>query len=143
MQVLVADHDPWTRQVLTDLLNSIGCSVRQTSNGMSALRLAAEMQPDVAVLGPALPEVATADLQRELGADLRTRGIGVIVLRSHELSDLGNRTGLLRWLAKALRPARKSTALQPSRACRRARGARRAVARSYRQRSAAAAAAVR
>jgi CheY-like chemotaxis protein len=82
MHVLVAHHDPWARWLLTAALESAGCTVEHASNGMSALRLASESAPDLAVLAAELPEIAARDLADALHAQPQTRGTGVLVLNS-------------------------------------------------------------
>src|SRR5205823_11888445 len=68
-------------------LTCAGCSVQTASNGMSALRLAADDVPDVALVGPALPEIGPHDLARALAANERTRGIGVVILHDDWLEQ--------------------------------------------------------
>ena len=89
MHVLVAHHDRWTRLVLADLLASAGFGVAEASNGMTALRLAAQARPDVVVLGTRLPELEANDVRAALKADPATRGIGVFVLHEREVASGG------------------------------------------------------
>ncbi|HEY3058597.1 MAG TPA: response regulator [Chloroflexota bacterium] len=81
MRVLVVHHDRWARLVLVDVLARAGFGVAEASNGMTALRLAAQTRPDVVVLGTRLPELAAHDVQTALKAAPATRRIGVFVLR--------------------------------------------------------------
>jgi CheY-like chemotaxis protein len=83
MQILVALHDRWARLVLARALSQAGFGVAEASNGISALRLAAQTRPDVVVLGGQLPELGVGDVRRALKADPLTRGIGVFVMRDH------------------------------------------------------------
>jgi hypothetical protein len=81
MQVLVAHHDRWTRLVLADLLARAGFAVAEASNGMAALRLAAQARPDLVVLAAQLPEISTAEVRATLESGADTRGMAVFVLR--------------------------------------------------------------
>lgn len=70
--------------MLSETLSSAGCTVRTTSNGMSALRAAAETVPDVAVLSAVLPEISTEDVLWALRSDVRTRGVAVVLVHAGE-----------------------------------------------------------
>jgi CheY-like chemotaxis protein len=80
VSVLVADYDRWTRLSVTSMLTTAGFSVQEASNGMSALRMARAGAPDVVMLGPELPEIATDDLVHLLRSDSRTRDVAVVPL---------------------------------------------------------------
>jgi CheY-like chemotaxis protein len=88
MRVLVAEHDPWRRQLLVEMLEAAGCSVQQASNGMTALRLAAQGVPQLVLLAANLPELAAAEVQRALEASARTRGVAVVLLQQPQHVDL-------------------------------------------------------
>ena len=82
MLVLVAHADRWTRLLVRDIVVEAGSTVVEASNGMSALRLAQQTQPDLVLLGPTLSEIAPGEVLGLLRADLPTRGIPVLMLRT-------------------------------------------------------------
>ena len=85
MLVLVAHSDRWTRLLVRDVVVEAGSAVVEASNGMSALRLAQQTQPDLVLLGPTLSEIAPGEVLGLLRADLPTRGIPVLMLRANGL----------------------------------------------------------
>jgi CheY-like chemotaxis protein len=80
VSVLVAAYDRWSRLCVSGVLRAGGLSVHEASNGMSALRLARDVRPQVIILGPELPEIAPADLIGLLRSDPRTRDAAVVQL---------------------------------------------------------------
>src|SRR3989442_8518260 len=80
LKVLVADSDRWTRLSVTSMLATAGFSVQEASNGMSALRMACAVAPDVVMLGSELPEIASDELVDLLRSDSRTRDVAVVPL---------------------------------------------------------------
>jgi DNA-binding response OmpR family regulator len=78
INVLIADHDRWTRQTVSTMLGEAGFAVEEASNGMSALRSAAAAPPQIVLIGSGLPEVAAADVLHTLRADPRTRNTAVV-----------------------------------------------------------------
>jgi CheY-like chemotaxis protein len=81
MQVLVAHHDRWTRLVLAEVLTHAGYNVSEASNGMSALRLAAQTRPGLLVLSAQLSELGGSDVRAALKANPSTRAMGIFVIR--------------------------------------------------------------
>ena len=88
MQVLLAHHDRWTRLVLADVLAHAGYVVAEVSNGIAALRMAAQMRPALVVLSTRLSELSSSDVRAALKADPTTRGIGVFVMRDRAAAQV-------------------------------------------------------
>ena len=82
MLVLVAHTDRWTRLLVRDVVVEAGSTVVEASNGMSALRLAQQTQPDLVLLGPTLSEIQPGEVLGLLRSELPTRGIPVLMLRA-------------------------------------------------------------
>lgn len=80
VSILVADHDRWRRLSVASVLASVGFSVQEASNGMSALRMARAAPPDVVILGEQLPEIVATELLELLHSDARTREVAVVRL---------------------------------------------------------------
>ncbi len=80
VNVLIADYDRWSRLCVSGVLSTAGFSVEEASNGMSALRLARDTQPQVVIVGRDLPEIAPPDLVGLLRSDPRTRETAVLQL---------------------------------------------------------------
>ena len=113
MRVLVVHHDRWARLVLADVLAGAGFGVAEASNGMTALRLAAQMRPDVVVLGTALPELAAHDVRTALRADPETRRIGVFVLRERTAARGGSVSPCVRGCRRVIARRRVARGLRP------------------------------
>jgi CheY-like chemotaxis protein len=90
INVLIADHNAWTRQTVSRMLGEAGMTVELASNGMSALRIATAAQPHVVLIGPQLPEVASTELVRELRANPRTRHAAVVAIDDESLDCDGH-----------------------------------------------------
>jgi CheY-like chemotaxis protein len=66
LRVLCVDDNPDAAQSAADLLALAGCDTRACSSGASALRAAAEFDPDVAVLDLAMPGMDGIELGKRL-----------------------------------------------------------------------------
>jgi CheY-like chemotaxis protein len=78
VNILVADHNRWSRLCVASVLTTAGFCVEEASNGMTALRMACDVKPHVVIVGPELPEIAAADLVGLLRSDPRTRDAAVV-----------------------------------------------------------------
>ena len=87
LDVMVVDHDPWTRLQIATALRETGVCVTEASNGASALRRAVASAPHVAILGRALPEIDAEQLTDNLRADPRTRQTAVVALTARVDAD--------------------------------------------------------
>ncbi len=63
---------------MSSMLAEAGFEVAEASNGMSALRMALEAQPQIVVIGRGLPEISAADVMRTLHSDHRMRHTAVV-----------------------------------------------------------------
>jgi CheY-like chemotaxis protein len=82
INVLLAEHDRWKRHVVASMLTEAGFAVHQATNGMAAVRAAAEIQPHLVLLGPSLPEIDAAAVRQVVCSDPRTRHTAVVELES-------------------------------------------------------------
>src|SRR5438093_1384465 len=76
--ILVAEHDPTTRELLTLALSDAGYRVRPTAHGEEALALARETRPRLVLLSVRLPGLAGPEVCRRLKGDPRTRDVPVL-----------------------------------------------------------------
>ncbi|HYH64595.1 MAG TPA: response regulator [Urbifossiella sp.] len=79
LKVLVVDDNPDAAQSAADLLALAGCDTRACSSGASALREAAEFDPDVAVLDLSMPGMGGV----ELGTRLQEQAAHPVRLVAH------------------------------------------------------------
>jgi DNA-binding response OmpR family regulator len=78
--VLVADDDPDILQLVTFQMERAGYQVVRAADGEEALRLARELEPDLAVLDVMMPKLTGYDVTRKLREEDATRDIPVILL---------------------------------------------------------------
>jgi CheY-like chemotaxis protein len=77
LRILVADDYEDSREMLAFLLESLGHTVALAADGLSALTVAAEFQPDVAILDIGMPGMSGYGVAEELR---RERGTGLVLL---------------------------------------------------------------
>src|SRR5439155_16555195 len=76
--ILVAEHDPTTRELLALVLSDAGYRVRPTAHGEEALALARAARPRLILLSVRLPVLDGVAVCRRLKGDPRTRDIPVL-----------------------------------------------------------------
>ena len=77
---MIVDDEAAIREYEATLLGELGHEVIAAADGMEALRLAREKQPDLVLLDIMMPELSGIEVCRQLRADPRTRDIRVIVV---------------------------------------------------------------
>ena len=88
-RVLIADDDLPNRAVLRKLLTQRGCEVLEASDGTSALQLAQQHLPDLALVDIMMPGLTGHEVCERLKQDPRTRDISVILVTARkEIEDV-------------------------------------------------------
>jgi|SRR6267143_1031551 len=83
IRVLLADDHPAVRDALRTLLTGEGFEIAaEAADGRDAVRLAASVGPDVAVLDLSMPRLTGLDAARELQG--QSQAIRIILLTRHE-----------------------------------------------------------
>ena len=85
-RVLVIEDQPDNRQILRDLLGSVGIEVLEAHNGAEGVRMAGETRPDLILMDIQMPEMDGYQATRSIKADPDTASIPVIVVTSYALS---------------------------------------------------------
>lgn len=100
--ILVADDSPDIRQFLTEaVLGPAGYEVRAVGDGMSALTLAREIEPDVVITDYQMPNLTGLELIRRICSDLPHPPIIMMTSASNEtLAVEAMRAGAFDFLAK-------------------------------------------
>jgi len=78
--VLIVEDNELNLKLFTDLLQTQGYDVISTRDGMTALDLAREHQPDLILMDIQLPEVSGIDVTKWLKADEELKHIPVIAV---------------------------------------------------------------
>jgi signal transduction histidine kinase len=82
-RVLIVEDNDDTRQMLHEVLAFSGHDVREARDGATGLALAAEAQPDVALIDIGLPDVDGYEVARRLRATPGGRRIGLIAITGY------------------------------------------------------------
>ncbi len=83
-RVLIADDDLPNRAVLRKLLTQRGCEVLEAADGTSALQLAQQHLPDLALVDVMMPGLTGHEVLERLKQDPRTRDISVILVTARK-----------------------------------------------------------
>jgi DNA-binding response OmpR family regulator len=106
--VLAVDDEPSIRRLLRISLEMRGYRVLEAADGATALRLARQERPDLAIIDVALPRLSGLDVCRLLHEDPASSRTAVLLL-SGLLPPLESesltRAGAQGWLAKPFTPA--------------------------------------
>lgn len=78
--VLVADDDKFLASLVKQALEDTGLSVHLAHDGVTAIRLIDNLQPDLVVLDLAMPGKSGLDVLREIKGNSRHRYIPVVML---------------------------------------------------------------
>jgi len=83
--MVVEDHED-NRQILRDLLGSVGYEVIEAWDGETALSMVAAQQPDLILMDIQLPGIDGYEVTRRIKADAQQRVIPIIAVTSYALS---------------------------------------------------------
>ena len=78
--VLIVEDNELNMKLFNDLLETRGCKIVQTRNGVEAVKLAREMRPDLILMDIQLPEVSGLEVTQWLKDDESLRSIPVIAV---------------------------------------------------------------
>src|SRR5262245_34936984 len=85
-RILVVEDQEDNRQILRDLLGSVGFTMIEAGDGEEALTQAAKERPDLILMDIQLPVMDGYEATRRLKADPSTKAIPIIVVTSYALS---------------------------------------------------------
>jgi DNA-binding response OmpR family regulator len=108
LRALVVDDSAVIRELIAVNLELEGFDVVCAADGLTALRLAAELRPDVVTLDVQMPRLSGLDTVRRLRADPATAQLPVVIVSGRFLPDdvaRGRDAGADDYLAKPFEPA--------------------------------------
>jgi two-component system, cell cycle response regulator DivK len=85
-RILVVEDQEDNRQILRDLLGSVGYDIIEVFDGEAAVAAAKSQHPDLILMDIQLPLVDGYEATRRIKADPDLKGIPVIVVTSYALS---------------------------------------------------------
>jgi two-component system cell cycle response regulator DivK len=80
--VLIVEDNELNMKLFNDLLETRGCRIVQTRNGVEAVKLARETRPDLILMDIQLPGLDGYEVTRRIKADPALRAIPVIAVTS-------------------------------------------------------------
>ncbi len=86
-EVLVVDDDVFNVQLLTELCQSAGHTVRSAPDGLKALEAIGERQPDLVLLDLMMPGLDGYEVLARLRADPQTEDLPVIIVTARADAD--------------------------------------------------------
>ena len=92
-RILIVEDDRLSMTLLSDFLNVHGYTVLKTSEGLSAINLARDEQPDLILMDIRLPDISGFDVTRLLKRDKQTKAIPIIAVTAFATS--GDEIGAL------------------------------------------------
>ncbi|MCI0475236.1 MAG: response regulator [Anaerolineales bacterium] len=107
VRILVADDDPFIRQLVVFTLKTRGYEILEASNGAAALALARQTQPDLVVLDVLMPEMTGLQVTKTLSQDPATAHIPIVILSANAQQsdiDAGLASGAVAYLVKPFEP---------------------------------------
>ena len=85
-RILVVEDQPDNRQIIRDLLSSVGYELIEAEDGAAGVRLAASERPDLILMDIQLPVLDGYEATRRIKADPELSSIPIIVVTSYALS---------------------------------------------------------
>ncbi len=85
-RILVVEDQEDNRQILRDLLGSVGYDMDEAHDGQEALVAVAKQRPDLILMDIQLPIMDGYEATRRIKADPATKDIPIIVVTSYALS---------------------------------------------------------
>ncbi|HRH74694.1 MAG TPA: HDOD domain-containing protein, partial [Zoogloea sp.] len=87
MRVLIVDDDASMRAVIRNVLETVGHQVLEAVDGLSAMEMALEFQPQLMIVDWVMPEVSGIELTRALRQTKIGRGLYILIMTSLEDED--------------------------------------------------------
>src|SRR5580692_8595043 len=78
--VLIVEDNELNMKLFNDLVETRGCRIFQTRNGVEAVELARKHRPDLILMDIQLPEVSGLEVTKWLKDDQELRGIPVVAV---------------------------------------------------------------
>jgi two-component system, cell cycle response regulator DivK len=85
-RILIVEDDRLSMTLLSDFLNAHGYRVLKTSQGLDAINLARDEQPDLILMDIKLPDISGFDVTRLLKRDKQTKAIPIIAVTAFATS---------------------------------------------------------
>jgi two-component system cell cycle response regulator DivK len=108
-RILVVEDQEDNKQILRDLLGSVGFDIAEAGNGVEALASIARQRPDLILMDIQLPVMDGYEATRRIKNDPASKDIPIIVVSSYALSgdeEKARAAGCDAYVAKPYSPRR-------------------------------------
>jgi two-component system cell cycle response regulator DivK len=85
-RILIVEDTEDNRQIVRDLMESVGYELLEAEDGAAGVRMAAECRPDLILMDIQLPVLDGYEASRRIKADPELRRIPIIAVTSYALS---------------------------------------------------------
>ena len=85
-RILIVEDTEDNRQIVRDLMESVGYELLEAEDGAAGVRMAAEFRPDLILMDIQLPVLDGYEASRRIKADPELRQIPIIAVTSYALS---------------------------------------------------------
>jgi two-component system cell cycle response regulator DivK len=85
-RILIVEDTEDNRQIVRDLMESVGYELLEAEDGAAGVRMAAEYRPDLILMDIQLPVLDGYEASRRIKADPELRRIPIIAVTSYALS---------------------------------------------------------
>jgi len=86
-KILIVEDNELNAKLFKDLLEAHGHEIVETREGLKAVGMAREHQPDLILMDIQLPEISGLDVTREMKADEELKKIPVIAVTAFAMKD--------------------------------------------------------
>jgi two-component system, cell cycle response regulator DivK len=84
--IVIVEDNPVNRELIREILESRGFSVREAADGERALTLLREIMPEIALIDIQMPKVSGLELVKMIREDPQLRSIRCIALTAYAMS---------------------------------------------------------
>lgn len=99
--VLVVEDSADTRQMMHDLLESMGHAVVEASDGLDGVKSALSKRPDLIIMDLMMPNAAGDTALQFMRGTPELQGIPVLVVSAHaDVANIARQVGADSWMAK-------------------------------------------
>ena len=86
-KILIVEDNDLNLKLFRDLLGANGYQTFETKEGIEAISLTRNVQPDLIVMDIQLPEISGLDITRKIKADSQIRHIPIIAVTAFAMKD--------------------------------------------------------
>ena len=105
-KILIVDDSPTERHLLKEMVNQLGFTIFQATNGEEGIKMAHECQPNLILMDVVMPGLNGFQATREISKNDQLKNIPVIICTTKNAETdrlLGRRQGAAAYLVKPIK----------------------------------------